>query len=187
MKKIGSFAYKMARIILGLVLISNSSIVLAGELQSKELVPVIVLDIDLLGDTTVKSMQAGDTTLTAKFSNEFRRQLKEQKIVDVIDDEKSLAVINAEAKKQYLQRCNGCELHLAKQLGAKQVIVPWVFRMSKLIQTMYVEIRDVETAKLLLHKGLNVRGTTDKGWAHVTRRLVEEIHSFEQTYHSNQN
>jgi len=36
-------------------------------------------------------------------------------------------------------------LVVAKDLGAKQVVVPWIFRISKLVQTMYIEIRDVET------------------------------------------
>lgn len=109
--------------------------------------------------------------------------MKEQKIVDVIDEQHSLAVINEQAKKQDLQRCNGCELVLGKQLGAKQVFVPWVYRKSKLIQTMLVEIRDIETGELLFHKGFNFRGNTDKGWAYVTRRLVDEIHSSEQKHH----
>jgi hypothetical protein len=55
--------------------------------------------------------------------------------------------------------------------------------MSKLIQTMFFEISDVETGELLLNKRLNFRGNTDKGWANVTRRLVDEIHSYEQKHH----
>jgi hypothetical protein len=69
-------------------------LVLVGEIEAKELLPVIVLDIDLLCDNSVDSIQAGDAALIVKFSKEFRRQLKEQKIVDVLDDEHSLAVIN---------------------------------------------------------------------------------------------
>jgi len=175
--------HQMARNILSLILILNISMGLADELKEQALVPVVVLDIELLGDTSVESMQADDAVLMAKFSKELRRQLKEQKIVDVLDDEHSLAVINEESKKQFLHRCNGCELMLGKQLGAKQVVVPWVFRMSKLIQTMYVEIRDVETGELLLHKGLNFRGNTENGWTHVTRRLVDEILLYTQTHH----
>ena len=91
--------HQMARNILSLILILNISMGLADELKEQALVPVVVLDIELLGDTSVESMQADDAVLMAKFSKELRRQLKEQKIVDVLDDEHSLAVINEESKK----------------------------------------------------------------------------------------
>ncbi|MGH7428920.1 MAG: DUF2380 domain-containing protein [Candidatus Methylomirabilaceae bacterium] len=38
---------------------------------------------------------------------------------------------------------------MAKQLNAEQVLVPWVFRMSNLVLTMHVEIRDVATGRIL--------------------------------------
>jgi len=139
------------------------------------MVPVIVLDIELLGDTTVQSMQANDETLMAKYSNELRRQLTDEHIFTVLDDHYSLSMIQKQSQHQFLHRCNGCELVLAEKLGAKQVLVPWVFRMSKLIQTMYIEIRDVETGKVLMHIGRNFRGNTDDGWQHVLNRLVETI------------
>lgn len=162
-------------VILSLSMLARSA--LANEVGScrKPITTAIALDIELLGDTTVKSMQQQDELLLAQFSDEFRLRLKQQHVFNIVDDKQSLSIINQAADKQFLHRCNGCELSLAKQLGAKQVIVPWVFRMSKLVQTMFVELRDVDTGILLMRKKLNFRGNTENAWDHVTNRMVEEI------------
>jgi len=138
-------------------------------------IPVIVLDIELLGDTTVKSMEERDAELMAKFSDELRQQLKQKQIYAVLDDQHALAIINKQSEAHFLHRCNGCELLVARDLGAKQVVVPWIFRMSKLVQTMYVEVRDVETGEVLIHLGRNFRGNTEDGWQHVIDQLVNTI------------
>lgn len=142
---------------------------------SVKLPPVIVLDFEMLGDTSVVHLKKNDVQLMQKFSRVFRQQLKQQAVFDVIDDEKSLAVIEREGQQQFLHRCNGCELDLAKQLGAKQIIVPWIFRMSILIQTLVIEIRDVETGKLILKKPYNFRGNTEKAWEKTLLYAINDL------------
>jgi hypothetical protein len=87
--------------------------------ESKALIPVIVLDFELLGDTSIESLKAQDALLIEKFSKQLRQQLKQQTAFKVIDDVRSLAIIEKEARRQYLHRCNGCELVLARQLAAE--------------------------------------------------------------------
>lgn len=139
----------------------------------KDTPSAIVLDIDLLGDTSVESMQARDAQLIKTFSKILRQKLKDLAVIDVLDDSHTLAIVDSAAESQFLQRCNGCELEVARALGAKLVVVPWVFRMSKLIQTMYIEVRDVETGHIVLHQGRNYRGNTEEGWQHVIDHLVD--------------
>lgn len=176
MHKHTSKLFICTKILFFVLLMSSLRVGMAENIEASnhELIPIMVLDFELLGDTSVESMKRQDALLLDKFSDEVRRRLKEQHIFNVIDDEKSLSTIENASKNQFLHRCNGCELQLAENLGAKQVLVPWVFRMSKLIQTMYFEIRDVETGKILMHKGLNFRGNTEDGWEHVTTRIIEE-------------
>jgi|GEM_PF-6807983 len=169
-----------SKIILFLALSVTINNAWSGDLSACQSVvsPAVSLDIELLGDTSVESMRKQDAFLLAKFSDEFRSRLEQQKIFTIIDDKQSLAVLNEAAQHQFLHRCNGCELAIAKKLGAKKVIVPWIFRMSKLVQTMFVELRDVETGTLVMRKKLNFRGNTDDAWDHVINRMVEEMHAY---------
>lgn len=160
-----------------LAFISPISIVSA---DTTSLSTVMVLDFELLGDTSVESMKQEDARLMMKFSHELKMKLHEQQIFNVLKDKHSVSMIEQAAQKQFLHRCNGCELELAKKLGATQVVIPWVFRMSKLVQTMYLEIRDVESGKVVMHKGRNFRGNTDNGWQHVTAQLINETKIWSQ-------
>lgn len=158
-----------------LLLVSQNSWSNEIKLNVDTLTPAIVLDFELLGDTSIESLKAQDALAIEKFSKQFRQQLKLLNIFSVIDDEQSLARIQKEAQRQYLHRCNGCELDLGRQLGAKVVIVPWVFRMSAMIQVMNFEIRDVQTGKLIMKRPYDFRGTNDKAWDRALRYALKDI------------
>lgn len=159
------------------ILLVSTQPVLSKELSAEDyrLPPVIVLDFEMLGDTSVEYLQQNDALLMKKFSKVFREQLKQQAVFDVIDDKESMAVIEQKAQQQFLHRCNGCELDLARELGAKQVIVPWIFRTSILIQSFIIEIRDVETGRLILKSPYNFRGNTDKAWEKTILYAITDL------------
>ena len=160
-----------------LSLLISAQPVLAKELSTEDnkLTPVIVLDFEMLGDTSVEYLKQNDAVLMKKFSKVFRQQLKQQAVFDVIDDKESMAVIEQKGQQQFLHRCNGCELDLARELGARQVIVPWIFRTSILIQSLIIEIRDVETGQLILKSPYNFRGNTDKAWEKTLLYAINDL------------
>lgn len=141
----------------------------------ESLLSVIVLDLEIVGDTSIASLKQSDQALVKKYSNELRRQLDERQLFDVIADEQTMADLNLAASKQYLHRCNGCELTFAQEHGATHVIVPWVDRMSVLIQTLIVEIRDVDTQSLILRKTYNFRGNSDQAWQHAIQYFLRDL------------
>lgn len=105
----------------------------------------------------------------------LREKINDLQIINVMDDGLAIDAINSASEIYQLQRCNGCELALAKKLGASYVIVPWVFRMSILVQTMFLEVRDVETGKVLIHMGRSFRGNTEEAWQRAMDSLVRDI------------
>lgn len=159
------------------ILLVSAQPVLSKELTAvvNKLTLVIVLDFEMLGDTSVEYLQKNDALLMKKFSKVFRQQLKQQAVFDVIDDKESMAVIEQKGQQQFLHRCNGCELDLARELGAKQVIVPWIYRTSILIQSFIIEIRDVETGRLILKRPYNFRGNTDKAWEKTILYAIDDL------------
>lgn len=163
-------------IIFLLLLIGTQSVLSEGlSAADNKLIPVIVLDLEMLGDTSVEHLKQNDEILMKKFSKVFREQLKKQAVFDVINDKESMLLIKQEGEQQFLHRCNGCELDLGKKLGAKQIVVPWIFRMSILIQTLVIEIRDVETGRLILKNPYNFRGNTDKAWEQTIFYAINDL------------
>jgi hypothetical protein len=81
----------------------------------------------------------------------------------------------------YLHDCNGCDLDLGRQLGADQVLVAWVDRVSGLILSLTYEIHDVATGQIAARKSFSFRGDNDSSWTHaidyMVRDLVESAHA----------
>jgi Protein of unknown function (DUF2380) len=72
-----------------------------------------------------------------------------------------------------LRGCNGCELPLARQLGADFAAVGWVQKVSNLILNVNLQIRDVATGRLVQSGSVDIRGNTDESWRRGTVYLLE--------------
>ena len=73
-----------------------------------------------------------------------------------------------------IRQCNGCELPLAKQLGAQYAAYGWVQKVSDLILNINVVIRDVKTGKMVDGGSVDIRGNTNASWRHGMEFLVQE-------------
>jgi len=71
--------------------------------------------------------------------------------------------------------CNGCELDIAKALGAERVALCWVQKVSNLILNLNIEVKSVATGETLYAKSVDIRGNTDESWLRGVRRLVDNI------------
>lgn len=65
-----------------------------------------------------------------------------------------------------LRSCNGCELDLARKLGAAQAGLGWVQKVSRLILNINLQIRAVDGGALVRHGSVDIRGDTDESWRH---------------------
>jgi hypothetical protein len=75
----------------------------------------------------------------------------------------------------YLHDCNGCDLDVARQLGADQVVVAWVNRVSALILSFTYEIRDVATGQITARKSFGFRGDNDTSWTRAIDYMVRDL------------
>ena len=82
-------------------------------------------------------------------------------------------VKDAIARAAPLRGCNGCELGLAKQLGAELAAIGWVQKVSNLILNINLQIRDVATGRLVGAGSVDIRGNTDKSWRRGIIYLVK--------------
>ena len=88
-------------------------------------------------------------------------------VVDTEPVEQEIAAVSS------LRGCNGCELPLARQLGADFAAGGWVQKVSNLILNVNLQIRDVATGRLVQSGSVDIRGNTDESWRRGTRYLLE--------------
>lgn len=69
--------------------------------------------------------------------------------------------------------CYGCEVRMAKKLGADFVLVGVVQKVSNLILSMNLVMRDVETGKVVKARVVDIRSNTDQSWTRGMNYLLK--------------
>lgn len=73
-----------------------------------------------------------------------------------------------------IRGCNGCELDLARELGAQQVAYGWVQKVSNLILNINLVVEDASSGRTLRADSVDIRGNTDESWTRGLRYLLNE-------------
>jgi hypothetical protein len=75
----------------------------------------------------------------------------------------------------FLRRCNGCEIDIGKRLGARYVLIGWIYKVSTLILTLHIDIKDVTTGKPVYARVFDFRGDNERAYAHAAKTLVRSL------------
>lgn len=89
--------------------------------------------------------------------------------VDLTPVQGALATISS------LRGCNGCELDLAKEIGAEAAMLGWVQKVSNLILNINLQMREVASGRLLAGGSVDIRGNTDRSWERGLRALLRRV------------
>ena len=158
-----------------LALSFRTGLAAGSEPDMTALTPALVLDFEILGETSVEAISSNDKQLIEKYSHVLRQALHEKKLFNVAANEQTLNDMQQLSQEQYLHRCNGCELKLAAEHDATLVVVPWISRMSVLISYMVVEIREVVTGEVVLRKSYNFRGNNEAAWQNAIDFFTRDL------------
>lgn len=110
-------------------------------------------------DEQGRLMRAGD---------QVRKALADSGRFTVLD----IAPVNVAAHGSNLQACGGCEVALARQLGADLVITGTVQKVSNVILNINFYLRDVHTGRLVTAMSADMRGNTDESWTRAADYLL---------------
>jgi len=86
--------------------------------------------------------------------------------------EQAVAAVNSGT---FLRRCNGCEIDIAKRLGARYVLIGWIYKVSTLILTLHIDIKDVTTGKPVYARVFDFRGDNERAYTHAAKTLVRSL------------
>jgi uncharacterized protein DUF2380 len=132
---------------------------------------VAVFDFELV-DTSlhgeVYGSSAEEKARVLRVSDQLRAGLQESGKFSVLD----IAPVNGAAHASNLQACGGCDVTLAEQLGADLAMTGLVQKVSELILSMKIYLRDVHTGQLVAQVNADFRGNTDESWSRATNYLL---------------
>lgn len=135
-----------------------------------------VLDVELSGDLGGPEFAAEHEARLKMASAKLREGLSRSGLYKVVDIAPALPAIDQlKSQHLYLHECNGCDLDVGRQLGADQVLVAWVNRISGLILTLSYEIHDVATGRVTARKSFDFRGDNDVAWTRAIDYMVRDM------------
>jgi len=145
-----------------------------------------VLDIELTGDLGGPQLAAEHAARLRMASDKLRNELQVSGLYRVVATAPAQPLITRlAAQSKYLHDCNGCDLDIGRQLGADQVLVTWVDRVSGLILTLTYEFHDVASGQIVGRKSYDFRGDNDSAWTHAVTYMVRDLKETSATHSSN--
>jgi len=133
---------------------------------------VAAFDFELF-DTSLEGEVRGENAMEqrrlAAISYQFRELLAASARYDVVD----LAPVRREIEAAGMFRgCNGCDVKIARSLGAEVAMTGVVQKVSNLILNINIYVRDARSGDLLQVMSADIRGNTDESWARGVSWLV---------------
>lgn len=157
-------------------------------------VKLLVLDLEIIGDLSDPQLEHTHAERLRKVSEQLRSELariqsdgtvaspesnetRGRMAYEIVDPAPAAAMIEKLRGTQYLHKCNGCEIDIALELGADQVLVAWIHRVSQLILSLTYEIREVPSGRPIRRKAFDFRGDNDKGWSRAVSYMARDLAS----------
>lgn len=137
---------------------------------------LLVLDVEITGDLGGSDLTAEHEARLKLASARLRERLSSIGLYRLVDTAAARQTIEQlKSRHRYLHDCNGCDLDVGRQLGADQVLVAWVYRVSALILTLTYEIHDVKSGQIAARKSFDFRGDNDIAWTRAIDYLVRDL------------
>ncbi len=125
-----------------------------------------LIDSSLEGE--LNGPRADEQRRLSRLAGELRRQLAASGRYAPVD----LSPVAEEAHRSNLQACGGCDARLAGRAGAELAVTGTVQKISNLILSMNIYVRDAADGRLVSQMSADFRGNTDESWSRALDWLV---------------
>jgi hypothetical protein len=131
---------------------------------------IAVFDFEMV-NTSLQPTTPEEQDRLRRLGEQLRTALQQSGKYQVVD----IAPVRAEvADAGGILKCNGCEQDLARKLGADEIAVGWVQKVSNLILNINLSIVQASDGKQLRGGSVDIRGNTDEAWSRGLKFLLEE-------------
>lgn len=137
-------------------------------------VKLAVFDLEL-DDFTAGGPIAGESAIEAERLRRMtllaRDLLGRSGLFEIVDV--GAAATNEMVRAHWLRKCNGCDVDVARALGAEMSFVGFFRKISVMEQYLEFRIRDVRTGELANISTTDLRGETDESWSRALTWLIK--------------
>ena len=136
---------------------------------------LVILPFEIVDNTPVPGAEERHAKMLGEMVRNVSEQIEKAGIYHVasqkqVDDTVADAHLGTD-----IHTCNHCEIDMAKQLGGDKVMVGWIYKMSLLILTLHIEVKDVASERTLISKAYDFRGDNEKAWRRAAQYMVRDL------------
>ena len=142
--------------------------VVVGLTSADERKKVAAFDLEFV-DTSGEGNDPAQTKRLKLTSAKLRDLLTASGQYDIIDTAPATDQIEAAG---YLSSCNGCEIEIARDLGADLALIGTVRKVSSLILYISLYMTDAHSGESVRMHRVSIRGNTDESWFRGVHYLV---------------
>ena len=142
--------------------------VVVGLTSADERKKVAAFDLELV-DTSGEGNDPAQSKRLKLTSAKLRDLLTASGQYDIVDTAPATDQIEAAG---YLSSCNGCEIEIARDLGADLALIGTVRKVSSLILYISLYMTDAHSGQSVRMHRVSIRGNTDESWFRGVHYLV---------------
>lgn len=131
------------------------------------ILPFDIRDAEIEGDPFQKPKDT-DIARMRLVAEELKKLMETTKTYEVVDLSNYAAEIE---KASPFNKCDGCEVEIAKKAGADLAVTGFVDKLSDALISLQLFARDTATGEMKKTMSAEIRGNTDELWLHGIRYL----------------
>lgn len=123
-------------------------------------------------DQSIQSQSSGGNSAEMARLDMIENMIRERfdrEGYELVDIEPGRAKIDRHAN---IAKCYGCDSRIAAELGAEYSLVGEVQKVSELILTMNLQLRDAGDGRMVKGAVVDIRGNTDGSWSRGMRYIL---------------
>jgi hypothetical protein len=136
---------------------------------------LVILPFEIVDNTPVPGGAERNSSMLEKLTDFVAQRIDAADLYRVVPMERVRAVVADARLGTDVHTCNLCEIDLAKEAGGDRVMVGWIYKMSTLVLTLHIEIKDVDTEETVLLKAYDFRGDNEYAWRRAAEYMVRDL------------
>lgn len=125
---------------------------------------VAVLDAVMVFGSVEQPVTPEEQQRLVWFSEQLRDALSRTDGYELVDHSGLDVLTESRSSGRRLDSCERCQATIGRELGAERVMLPVAYKMSELIMTLRIDIRDTENGGMVRQKTVRIAGNTDESW-----------------------
>ncbi|MCU7814171.1 MAG: DUF3280 domain-containing protein [Candidatus Thiodiazotropha sp. (ex Rostrolucina anterorostrata)] len=138
---------------------------------------LVILPFEIVDNIPGPGSEERNELMLKNLTTFIGKKIKEHELFEVVTQNRVNVLVSAAQLGTEIHNCNLCEFDLARQAGGDKVMIGWIYKMSLLILTLHIEIKDVSGEQTIIRKAYDFRGDNEHAWSRAAKYMVRDLKS----------